>query len=85
MTRRERLTLAATEAVDAQEAALRLKQAGRLMWVADDGDCPNVMRLAALAEELGEVARCIHDNDVDSLRMELSQLAGIAIAWASIQ
>jgi|HubBroStandDraft_6_1064221.scaffolds.fasta_scaffold506625_2 hypothetical protein len=41
------------------------------------------MRLAALAEELGEVARCVHDGEGD-LHGELIQLAGVALAWATV-
>ena len=81
MNRRERLQAQAELALDAQEEALLLKDVGNLEWLADDPDCPDVMRLAALTEELGEIARCLHDNDRDNLQLELAQLAGIALAW----
>lgn len=74
---------AALGAIQAQEYALDLREKGRLRYVADDPDCPDILRLAALAEELGEVARAIHD-DSDSLRAELLQTAGVALAWALI-
>jgi hypothetical protein len=84
MTRSQRLRRSAERAIAAQEDAARLKDAGRLRWVADDRDCPDLMRLAALAEELGEVARSVHDGNRSNLIVELAQLAGIAIAWESL-
>lgn len=71
-------------AVAEQSHALDLKQRGKLRWVADDDDCPDTMRLAALLEEAGEVGRAVHDGDQDNLRTELVQLAGVALAWASV-
>lgn len=84
MTRLERLHLWGDRAVGDQVAAEELRRTGRFQYLADDEDCPDVMRLAALTEELGEVARCLHDGDRVGLPRELSQLAGIAIAWASV-
>lgn len=83
LARSDRLRASAARALAAQAHALELKQFGELRFVADDLDCPDVMRLAALAEELGEVARCVHDGEGD-LRGELDQLAGVAMAWASV-
>jgi len=82
--REVRLERFAGWALAEQSHALDLRQRGRLRWVADDPDCPAVMRLAALLEEAGEVGRAVHDDDRDNLRTELVQLAGVAIAWASI-
>ncbi len=82
--RRERLIAQSLLAIQAQEYAAALKDKGRLKYLADDPDCPDVMRLAALAEELGEVARAVHDGDAENLRAELSQLAGIALAWGIV-
>ncbi len=82
MTRRGDLEREASAALDEQDAARELLARGVLRWTADDVDCPDVMRLAALAEELGEVARCVHDGDAENLPRELHQLAGVAIAWA---
>lgn len=82
--RTRRLQEQAVRAVDAQVKAEALKRAGRLRWVADDADCPDLMRLAALTEELGEVARALHDGNAENLRVELTQLAGVAIAWGSV-
>ncbi len=61
--------------------ATMLKAEGSLDYLASDPDCPNILRLAALAEELGEVARAVHDGDDESLAVELVQLAGVAVAW----
>ncbi len=78
-----RLLAAVHEAIACQQSALQLRIDGSLMFVADDPECPDVMRLAALAEELGEVARAVHDGDEEDLRDELAQLAGVALAWLS--
>lgn len=83
--REERLRTAANWALREQARALELRNIGHLPFVADDQDCPDVLRLAALTEELGEVARCLHDNDREGLTAELVQLAGIALAWSTIE
>ena len=83
MMRDERLAMAAFKAIREQRDAAALRADGHLEHLADDPDCPDILRLAALMEELGEVARCIHEHDGD-LKRELHQLAGVAIAWASI-
>lgn len=75
MTRAQ--ALAAADAARDQAEHLRAK--GRLRFTSADPDCPPELWLAALMEELGEVARCVHDNDVDGLPQELAQLAGVAI------
>lgn len=70
------------EEVAAEQARARaLRDAGTFPYVASDPDCPNILRLAALMEEVGEVARAIHDSD-PNLRNELIQVAGVAAAWA---
>jgi hypothetical protein len=57
----------------------RLRASGQLQWVASMPDCPNELRLAALVEEVGEVARAMHDGgDVET---ELVQVAAVAVAW----
>jgi hypothetical protein len=38
-------------------------------------------KLTILTEEVGEVARAIHDGDDKNLRDELVQVAAVAIAW----
>jgi hypothetical protein len=65
----------------ARDHAETLRDQGTLRYTSADPDCPDLLRLAALSEELGEVARCIHDNDRDSLTAELAQLAGVAVGW----
>ena len=50
-----------------------------LQWIASRPDCPDMLRLAALVEEVGEVARALHDGgDVET---ELVQVAAVAVAW----
>ncbi len=58
----------------------RLYADGQLPWIASRPDCPNDLRLAALMEEVGEVARAYHD-DADNLERELVQVAAVAVAW----
>ncbi len=82
--REERLIAQARLAVQAQSYAADRKAAGKLPYLADDADCPDYMRLAALVEEVGEVARAMHDGDQESLAAELSQVAGIALAWGLV-
>jgi hypothetical protein len=64
-----------------QARARYLRDSGRFPYVASDPDCPDVLRLAALMEEVGEVARILHDGEGD-LRAELIQVAGVAASWA---
>ncbi len=52
---------------------------GDLTWIASRPDCPNDLRLAALVEEIGEVARAYHDHK--TIERELVQVAAVAIAW----
>ena len=60
-----------------RERARDLRDRGVLAYVASE-----VLRLAALVEEVGEVARCLHDYaDLASLRLELVQVAGVACSW----
>lgn len=84
MTRDERLANEATLVLYEQQTAAVLRERGKFPHLADDHDCHDLLRLSALMEELGEVARCVHDNDRESIRKELHQLAGVAIAWASV-
>jgi hypothetical protein len=56
-----------------------LYAAGLLPWIASVPECPNELRLAALVEEVGEVARAFHDGmDIEE---ELVQVAAVAVAW----
>jgi hypothetical protein len=57
-----------------------LYAAGLLRWIASAPECPDELRLAALVEEVGEVARAMHDG-TDGLEDELVQVAAVAVAW----
>jgi len=51
-----------------------------------EGDCSSALvddtvKAAVLAEECGEVARAVLDENPDDLRRELVQVAAVAIAW----
>lgn len=47
-------------------------------------DVPIWQALAALVEEVGEVARALHDDEGDArVRAELIQVATVAILWAA--
>lgn len=51
-----------------------------------EGDCSSplvtpIVKVAVLTEECGEVARAVLDRDRDALRMELVQVAAVAVAW----
>jgi hypothetical protein len=65
-----------------RERAVELRDSGRFRYVASDPDCPDFLRFTALAEELGEVARALHENSSEDLLPELIQLAGVATSWA---
>lgn len=75
MTRSE--ALASVDA--ARDHAEYLREKGHLRYTSADPACPTELWLAALMEELGEVARCVHDGDEDGLVIELAQLAGVAV------
>lgn len=51
------------------------------------GDCSSTdvapeVKVMVLAEEVGEVARCVLDHELlGNLREELVQVAGVAVAW----
>lgn len=64
---------------EARVYAEEMREAGRLSFTSADPECPTELWLAALMEELGEVARCVHDGDSDGLVQELAQLAGVAV------
>lgn len=66
-----------------QERAKRLRAAGKFPHIASDPDCPDSARLQALVEEVGEVARALHDGEPRAqLLAELIQVAGVAASWA---
>ena len=58
-----------------------LREEGSLAYTAACSDCPDSLRLAALVEEVGEVARALHDGDFENLAAELVQVAAVAVAW----
>ncbi len=72
---------AAEDAIAAQMRAREKRDDGVLRFTADEAACPDVLRLAALGEEFGEVCQAVHDDHPDMLRVELAQLAGVALAW----
>ncbi len=84
MSRDQQLRAQASLAIQAQTYAAAMKESGRLKFLADDPDCPDYMRLAALMEEVGEVARALHDGDREGVARELSQVAGVALAWGIV-
>jgi hypothetical protein len=50
------------------------------------GDCSsggitNIVKVAVLTEEVGEVARAVLDRKPGNLRDELIQVAAVAVAW----
>jgi hypothetical protein len=68
-----------------------LKAAGRFKYTCADAEVSDLERYVILAEELGEVARCLnararlstHGEDASdaALRKELIQIAAISKAW----
>ncbi len=53
-------------------------------WGSGDCSSPDVadiVKAAVLAEECGEVARAVLDKYADLLRVELVQVAAVALAW----
>ena len=45
------------------------------------GRTPHPVKVAVLTEEVGEVARAALEHDTDGLRLELVQVAAVAVAW----
>lgn len=51
-----------------------------------EGDCSSplvdpMVKLAVLTEEVGEVARALLERDPEGLKVELTQVAAVAVAW----
>lgn len=70
--------------IDTERAQQSQKWARPHPW--GHGDCssphvPDPVKVAVLTEETGEVARAVLDGDHDHLRIELVQVAAVAIAW----
>jgi len=76
-------------AVDAEiDRQVSLAQEGRFRYACSDPEMPRGAKLAALVEEVGEVARALmelenHVSDLHGvdLQKELVQVAAIACAW----
>lgn len=72
------------EAIDKERTRQQLKWGGGHDW--GSGDCSSAhvaptVKAAVLSEECGEVARAVLDRDDDALRVELIQVAAVAVAW----
>jgi hypothetical protein len=71
--------------IDAERSAQIAKWSGEHPW--GEGDCSSaavapIVKSAVLAEECGEVARAVLDQESDDhLRAELVQVAAVAVAW----
>jgi hypothetical protein len=69
--------------IDAERERQAAKWSGEHLW--GNGDCSSgfvedIVKVAVLAEECGEVARAVLD-DSDRLADELVQIAAVAVAW----
>lgn len=62
-----------------RERQATLHAEGRIPGRCDDSHITDVQRLAALVEEVGEVAECLIDEG--DLRGELVQVAAVALGW----
>jgi NTP pyrophosphatase (non-canonical NTP hydrolase) len=61
-----------------QECEIR---SGKIPWDCADPTVDDDAKLAVLGEEFGEVCRALVEND-GNLRVELIQVAAVAVAWA---
>ncbi len=60
----------------------RERQNAKWHRVAGEWFIPNSDKLVVLVEEVGEVARAIHDGEGDEhLAEELTQVAAVCVAW----
>lgn len=60
----------------------RERQNAKWHRVAGEWFIPNSDKLVVLVEEVGEVARAIHDGEGDEhLAEELAQVAAVCVAW----
>ncbi len=71
-------------AIDAERDRQARKWARPHAW--GQGDCSSLLvdqtvKAAVLAEECGEVARAVLDQDSAGIRDELVQVAAVAVAW----
>jgi hypothetical protein len=70
--------------IDAERDRQSDRWSGPHSWGA--GDCSSALvdplvKLAVLHEECGEVARALLEQDPEQLRIELVQVAAVAVAW----
>ena len=71
-----------TLVLDERARQEKLYATGELDWIASRPECPNDLRLAALVEEIGEVARAYQNGaEGKDLQTELVQVAAVALAW----
>ena len=72
--------------IDAERARQAAKWGGPGPHVWGQGDCSSsdvadIVKVAVLTEEVGEVARAVLEVDLEHLRRELVQVAAVAVAW----
>lgn len=70
--------------IDAERERQEAQWSGPHGW--GEGDCsspgvPETVKFAVLGEEVGEVARALLEKDAAGLRVELVQVAAVAVAW----
>lgn len=71
--------------IDAERDRQSAKWSGEHPWGMGDcssADVTDIVKVAVLTEETGEVARAVLDGtDIGQLRGELIQVAAVAVAW----
>lgn len=70
--------------INAERDRQETKWGGRHDWGSGSCAAPNLaatVKAAVLAEEAGEVARAVLDQDEAGLRRELVQVAAVCVAW----
>lgn len=70
--------------IDAERGRQAIEWGGKHAW--GEGDCSSTrvdqtVKVAVLAEEVGEVGRAVLDAQHTALRLELVQVAAVAVAW----
>lgn len=73
--------------IDQERSQQAIKWDGPHDWGQGDCSSPHVApaaKVAVLAEESGEVARAVLDQDDNQLRRELVQVAAVAVAWLEL-
>lgn len=59
----------------------QLRVDGRFVQTCADPAMDPLLALAVLAEEFGEVARAVVEQDLEQAETELIQVAAVAVAW----